>query len=141
MRRLHLWIGFAGLAAFIATGQYMHRWLGHLAGVADLPRMLYRSAHIYLLLGSLLNLFLGLYLNDTPAGWRRWLRRAGSVPIAVAPALFLLAFAREPQFTDFSRPFAAPGLQGVLLGAVLHAISHIGAARSGGTPKGVPYGR
>ena len=91
--------------------------------------MLYRSAHIYLLLGSLLNLLLGLYLNDAPAGWRRWMRRAGSVPIAVAPVLFLVAFAREPIIVSFHRTVAGPALYGVLLGAILHAISHAGVGR------------
>jgi hypothetical protein len=137
MRRLHLWIGLAGVVAFILTGQYMDRRLGHLAGMADLPRMLYRSAHIYLLLGSLLNLLLGLYVTDAPAGWRRWARRIGSVPIALAPLFFILAFAREPHFVGSIRPYAAPALQGVLFGAVLHAISHVG---SRGTPEEAPYG-
>ena len=127
MRRLHLSIGIAGLIAFILTGQYMDRWLGHLAGTADLPRMLYRSAHIYLLLASSLNLVLGLYLTDGPAGWRLWMRRGGSVLIAVAPVLFVFAFAREPLIANFTRPFAAPAIYGVLLGAMLHAISHVGA--------------
>lgn len=129
MRRLHLYIGLAGLVAFVLTGQYMDRWLHHLDGTPDLPRMLYRSAHIYLLLGSILNLVLGLYLTDGPAGWRWWARRLGSVPIALAPVFFVFAFAREPHMADFSRPFAAPALQGVLLGAMLHAISHVGAKK------------
>ena len=137
MRRLHLWIGLSGLVAFILTGQYMDRWLGHMAGMADLPRMLYRSAHIYLLLGSLLNLLLGLYVTEAPAGWRRWARRIGSVPIALAPVFFIVAFAREPHLAGSIRPYAAPALQGVLFGAVLHAISHIGFK---GTPEGARYG-
>ena len=136
MRRLHLWIGLAGVAAFLLTGQYMDRWLGHLAGVADLPRMLYRSSHIYLLLASLINLILGLYLKEASAGWRLWARRVGSVPIALAPALLLIAFAREAPLAGFNRPYAGPALYGVVFGAVMHAVSHVGAA---GTPKGVPY--
>ena len=129
MRRLHLYVGLAGLAAFVLTGQYMDRWLQHLAGTPDLPRMLYRSAHIYLLLASSLNLVLGLYLTDGPARWRSWVRRLGSVPIAFAPVLFVVAFAREPLDADFSRPFARPAIYGVLLGVMLHAISHVGARR------------
>ena len=137
MKRLHLVIGVAGVIVFILTGQYMDRWLSHLSGMADLPRMLYRSAHIYLLLGSLLNLLLGLYVTEAPAGWRRWARRIGSVPIALAPLVFIVAFAREPHLAGSIRPYAAPALEGVLFGAVLHAISHVG---SKGTPKGVPDG-
>jgi hypothetical protein len=133
---MHLWIGLAGVVAFVLTGQYMDRWLGHLSGMADLPRMLYRSAHIYLLLGSLLNLLLGLYVTEAPAGWRKWARRIGSVPIALAPAFFIVAFAREPHLAGSIRPYAAPALEGVLVGAMLHVISHVGAK---GTPKGVTY--
>ena len=136
MRRVHLWIGLVGVVAFILTGQYMDRWLGHLTGMADLPRMLYRSAHIYLLLASLLNLVLGLYVTEAPAGWRRWARRIGSVPIALAPVVFLIAFVREPHTASFSRPYAAPALEGVLFGAVLHAISRVGATGTQGAPDG-----
>ena len=138
MRRLHLWIGRVGLVAFILTGQYMDRWLGHLAGVADLPRMLYRSAHIYLLLGSLLNMVLGLYQVEAEDGWRRWLSRAGSMLIAIAPVLFLIAFTREPLRNDFNRPFASPGIYACAAGVVMLAISRAGRL---GTPKGAPYER
>ena len=144
MRRLHLWIGMIGVVAFILTGQYMDRRLGHLAGMADLPRMLYRSAHIYLLLGSLLNLVLGLYLVDSSSGWRRWVGRVGSLLIVSAPFLFLAAFAREPLRNDFHRPFAGPGIYGCALGALLLAISRWRGAESGttsGTPKGAPCER
>ena len=136
MRRLHFWIGLAGVVAFLLTGQYMDRWLGHLAGVADLPRMLYRSAHIYLLLGSLLNLVLGLYQVEAGDGWRRWAGRAGSILIAIAPVLFLIAFAREPLRPNFNRPFAAPGIYACAVGAVMLALSRAGLK---GIPKGAPY--
>ena len=125
MRRLHLWVGFGGVATFILTGQYMDRWLGHLAGVADLPRMLYRSAHIYLLLGSLLNLVLGLYQIEAGDGWRRWVGRVGSILIAIAPVLFLIAFAREPLRNSFHRSFAVPGIYACAAGVVMLTISRL----------------
>lgn len=124
MRRIHLVVGVAGVIAFILTGQYMDRWLGHLSGMPDLPRMLYRSAHIYLLLGSLLNLVLGLYLVDHLPGWRRWVSRGGSVLVAVAPILFLVAFAREPLRDDTHRPYAGPAIYGTVLGVGLLGASH-----------------
>lgn len=123
MRRLHLLIGIAGTIAFILTGQYMDRWLGHLAGMADLPRMIYRSGHIYLLLASLLNLALGLYVTDDVVGWRRWVRLVGSALVLIAPVLFLAGFASEPARTDFERPFAGPAIYGSFAGMLLHLIA------------------
>ena len=52
MRRFHLGAGLLGVLAFLATGQYHE----HLRGMDDAQRLLFRSAHIYLLLASLLNL-------------------------------------------------------------------------------------
>jgi hypothetical protein len=123
MRRLHLAVGVGGIIAFLLTGQYMDRALGHMAGVPDLPRMLYRSAHIYLLLGSLLNLMAGVYLTEASGGWRRLVGRIGSVGILLAPALFVVAFISEPQRSDFHRPYAGPAIYACAVGAVLHAVS------------------
>ena len=126
MRRLHLAVGALGVVAFLMTGQYMDRWLGHLAGMADLPRMLYRSAHIYLLFAALLNLLLGLPADDRPHGWRRGLARVGSVLILVAPAMILIGFARESSRTDFERPFVGFAIYGCFAGVLLHALAGIG---------------
>ena len=136
MKRLHFWIGVAGVLTFLGTGQYMLRWL-NLPAVDALPRMLYRSAHIYLLMGSLLNLLLGLYLPQPRAGWPRWVSRAGSVLILVAPFVFLAAFVSEAQRTDLHRPLAGPAVFACAIGVVLHAIARAGVARA--TPDGVPY--
>lgn len=125
MRRLHLAVGVGGVIAFLLTGQYMDRALAHMVGVPDLPRMLYRSAHIYLLLGSLLNLALGVYLQEASGGWRRVVGRVGSVGILLAPPLFVLAFFSEPHRSDFHRPFAGPAIYACALGAVLHALSAV----------------
>jgi hypothetical protein len=122
MRRLHLAIGFAGVIAFLMTGQYMDRWLGHLAGVADLPRMLYRSAHIYLLFGSLLNVLLGLYVKGHAQGWRRGAALLGSVLILIAPVMILIGFYTEAARTDFERPFVGLAIYGCFAGVLLHAI-------------------
>lgn len=144
LRRLHLAIGIAGLIAFIFTGQYMDRALDHLAGMRDLPRMLYRSAHIYLLFSALLNLVLGFYLVETAGRSRRWLRRAGSMPVLLAPPLLLLAFFNEPGLSSFERPYARVAIYGCLFGVVLHSLTQIGGRsvtpERTGTPEGAPYG-
>src|SRR5262245_60170169 len=96
MRRLHLLVGLAGLAAFLASGQYMARAHDHLRGMDDARRLLFRSTHIYLLFAALLNLALGLYLRTAPAGWRRWLQLAGPVLLLAAPFLLAAGFLTEP---------------------------------------------
>jgi hypothetical protein len=94
MRRVHLAVGLAALAAFAASGRYMDLRHGHLRGMADGPRLLFRSAHIHLLFAALLNTALGLYAEAAPQGWRRTLQYTGSALVATAPALLALAFLR-----------------------------------------------
>jgi multisubunit Na+/H+ antiporter MnhB subunit len=129
MRRLHLAVGAIALVVFLATGLYMDRVHAHLAGMADAPRMLYRSAHIYLLFGALANLLLGAYLHDAERGWRWWLQRAGSVALLATPFLFLLAFAVEPGLSDLQRPWARPGIELSLAGVLAHVIAGAAGTR------------
>jgi hypothetical protein len=128
LRRVHLVLGIAGVVAFLATGQYMdHRW-SHLRGMADAPRLLFRSAHIYLLLSSLLNLLLGIYWTPAGTGVRLGLQAIGSVLVAAGPFLFILAFFREPWLHDLARPFATWGIYASFAGVLLH-LSGIGRRR------------
>jgi hypothetical protein len=46
----------------------MDIFYAHLRGMADLPPMLFRSRHIYILLASLLNLTLGHVRHSTARG-------------------------------------------------------------------------
>jgi hypothetical protein len=119
LRRLHLILGIVGVVAFLATGQYMdHRW-DHLSGMADRPRLLFRSAHIYLLFSSLLNLLLGIYWTRGRTRLRRGFQAVGSVLVAAGPFLFILAFLREPWLHDLARPFATWGIYASFAGALL----------------------
>jgi hypothetical protein len=121
MRRAHLIVGLVTLVAFLASGQYMDREYDHLRGLDDATRLLFRSAHIYLLFSALLNLALGLYLTERP-GWRRWLQRGGSVLLLATPVLFAVAFLTEPWLTELERPYARPGIYFSLAGMLLHLI-------------------
>lgn len=123
LRRTHLVIGLAGVAVFLGTGQYMDRVHDHLRAMDDVRRMLFRSAHIYILLSALLNLALGLYLEDARRGAARILQVIGSLLVASAPVLLLLAFAREPWLAELERPFARPALYGSLAGMLAHLVS------------------
>jgi hypothetical protein len=127
--RIHSLVGFIALAAFLASGLYMHFGYNHLRGLDDLTRLLFRSSHIYLLFAALLNLALGLNAQPPAGGWRRRLRGAGSVLVLLAPVLLILAFLREPWLTGLDRPYAKPAIIGCLAGVLCHVASSVRAGR------------
>lgn len=124
-RILHLSVGTAGLVVFILTGQYMHRVHAHLRGMPDGPRMIYRSAHIYILFAALLNLLLGAYLQLVPDRMIRTVQQVASVAVLALPAMFLAAFFTEPQLQELVRPWARPAIY-LSLGAVgVHVLAKL----------------
>ncbi len=129
LRRVHLAVGIAALVAFVLTGQYMDRVHAHLDGMADAPRMLFRSAHIYLLFAALLNLLLGVYLRPAHAALGRALQLAGSAALLATPAMFTAAFFAEPWLPELLRPWARPAIYLSLAGALAHVAGAMGAPR------------
>ena len=119
VRWLHLAVGIVGVIGFLGTGQYMDKALDHLRGMDDAHRLLFRSTHIYLLYGSLVNLALGLYLSAT-FGWRRWVRTIGSLLIVVTPWMAAAGFFTEPWLTGLDRNFSRAAAYCCLAGMVLH---------------------
>src|SRR4051812_21835401 len=110
MKRFHLIFGVGALLVFILTGQYMALYQGYLHGMPAMPRLLFRSRHIYILLGGLLNLALGTYLTRPPGGWRRRLQCVGSVLTIIATCLFVMAFVRDPRVRQIDwTPFSFYG--------------------------------
>lgn len=122
MRIAHRVFGFVFLAVFLGTGVYMRvRFPDAFRGDAGM-RMMFRSAHIYLLFGALLNLLLGVYLVvDT--GWRGVTQWIGSACLLGSPLLFAIAFFAEPAPGVVERPIAAPGVLLAALGVAAHVIS------------------
>ena len=132
LRKLHLVTGVLGVIAFLVTGQYMDRAHAHLAGMSDGPRMIYRSAHIYLLFAALLNLLLGAYLRLAADRVLRAAQVMASVVLLATPAMFAMAFLTEPALAGLERPWARPAIY-LSLGAVaFHAL--IGAGVRGRDP-------
>ena len=119
MRWLHLAIGVAGVVGFLATGQYMDKVHDHLRGMDDARRLLFRSTHLYLLFGSLVNLALGLYLRPA-LGWRRWVRPVGSLLVLATPFLAAAGFFAEPWLSGLERPYSSPAAYGCLAGMLVH---------------------
>lgn len=121
LRTVHLLVGVLGLIAFFLSGQYMHHFLGHLKSMPDGPRLLYRSAHIYLLWASLLNLLLGSYLTPATQGPARHFQAAASAFLVAAPALIGFSFFAESNTQDLFRPFARYGIYLAVAGCIVHA--------------------
>ena len=125
MRKTHLIFGAFVVLAFLLTGQYMDRYLNHLEGMPDGPRLLYRTRHIFILLAGLLNLGIGAYFSYRNETWRRVLQLIGSILIIVASFLFLFAFFYEPKLTDLHTPLSHWGTYIIAAGVLLHVISSV----------------
>jgi hypothetical protein len=120
LRRAHLLVGLVGFVAFVLTGQYMDHWLDHLDDMPDGPQLMFRSAHIYVLYGALLNVLLGSYLQPLSGRVARRLQLIGSISVLAVPALILMSFLAESQNESLSRPVAVAGIYLSLLGVALH---------------------
>lgn len=123
-RRFHAVLGVVLLAAFLLTGQYMDKVHAHLAGMADGPRLLYRSRHIYLLMSALLNLALAAYLVPSPSrlAWR--LQLAGSTVVAAASVAMVVAFfydAPHANFEHLNLWWSRGAIYGLVAGVLSHA--------------------
>ncbi|MCM3870952.1 MAG: hypothetical protein ND895_09710 [Pyrinomonadaceae bacterium] len=123
MKRFHQLFGISVVVVFLLTGQYMDKYLGHLAGMPDGPRMLYRSRHIYILLAGLLNIGIGTYLAYHFERWRRVLQLLGSGLIVIATCLFIAAFFHEPKLSGLLTPLSQRGIYLISFGTLLHFFS------------------
>jgi len=143
LAKLHWIVGFTFAAVFIATGQWMRASFPEaFRGDAGM-RMMFRSAHVYILLAALPNLLLGASMRrsavtggvartaqarepapDRPAA-RRTLERIGSACWLAAPIVFTTAFAIEPAPERLDRPIT---ILGVALAAMGTATWCIGSA-------------
>lgn len=98
----------------------------HLRGMADGPRMLYRSRHIYILLSAMLHLGVGSYFSYHPQTARRTMQLIGSLFITIASALFVYAFFYEPNLSGLYTPVSRNGIFLTAIGTLLHLLSGVG---------------
>ena len=131
MKRFHLIFGILVIVIFLLTGQYMDKYLQHLAGMPDGPRMLYRTRHIYILLSGLLNLGIGTYFSYGVTRWRRVLQFLGSGLIVAATALFIAGFFSEPKLAGLETPWSGQGIYLIAYGTLLHLFSGVGRKNPG----------
>ena len=126
MKRFHLIFGLLVIVVFLLTGQYMDKFLQHLEGMPDGPRMLYRTRHIFILLSGLLNVGIGTYFSYGVTRWRRVLQFLGSGLIVVATALFVVGFFTEPKLSGLATPWSHQGMYLIAYGTLLHLFSGLG---------------
>ena len=125
MKRFHLVFGLVVVVVFLLTGQYMDRFHHHLMYMADGPRMLYRTRHIFILMSGLVHLGIGSYFSCRPTRVRRALQITGSILITVATVLFTIAFFYEPHLEGLSTPLSLAGTIAISVGTLLHVFSGV----------------
>jgi hypothetical protein len=126
MKKAHLIFGVLIVIAFLFTGQYMDKYYNHLHGMADGPRLLYRTRHIFILLAGLLNLGIGAYFTCRIQPWQRTVQHLGSLLIFTGSLLFFVAFFYEPSLGNLHTPLSHWGTYTIASGAVLHVVSGAG---------------
>jgi hypothetical protein len=99
----------------------MDQSLDHLVGMADGPRALYRSGHIYLLFVALVHLLLGAYLRPSPAFLGRVTQWLGSLFLFFAVWLFISGFYEETPLGLIERPNVRQGIIMCMNGVFAHA--------------------
>lgn len=118
-------VGGIAVAAFLVSGMVM---TGHEPTVAAMDwdeRLLFRSRHIYILSGALVNLAIGIHytLPDRPV--RRWLSVAGSLLLLGAALLLFLAFFHEPMAGRPAGPMSSLGLFALFGGTIVHVLANL----------------
>src|SRR5471032_671366 len=88
----HLWVGLSTILLFLVTGQLMDRWNLDQMPIESALRQLYRSRHIYLLFGGLVNLAVSMRFILPTAGEGSRVAVAGSMLMLVAPIFLAWAF-------------------------------------------------
>ena len=125
MKKFHAVFGLVIVIVFLLTGQYMDKYLQHLHGMLDGPRLLYRTRHIFILLAGLLHIAIGTYFTFQSTQTRRIVQLLGSVLIVVATVLFVVAFFYEPKLADLKTPFSHWGMYTIFAGTFLHLLSSL----------------
>lgn len=119
LRNIHRIYGVLVVVVFLGTGQYMLHRHPAMTEIATQSRLLYRSAHIYLLMAGLINLAVGTYLSRG----RKWLQFPGSALLLVSPVLIFCGFATESLQPGIDRTLTSLGVYSVFAGTLLHALS------------------
>lgn len=119
LRNIHRIYGIVVVLVFLGTGQYMLHRHPAMTEIPTQSRLLYRSAHIYLVMAGLLNLAVGTYLSPG----RKWLQLPGSILLLLSPVLIFWGFATESMRPVIDRNLTSLGVYTTFAGTLLHALS------------------
>lgn len=123
MKRLHLWVGFVTLTAFLASGMYMRLHTPPVAALGDGRHVMFTSRHIYILAAALVNLVLGAYVTSAGRRAARVTQSIGSTLLVVAAALLIAAFVSEPVAGRGRTIVSSLGLYALFAGSLLHVFA------------------
>ena len=123
MRKLHLVVGLAGIAAFLGTGLFMRAGFPELYSADEALRYIYRANHVYVLLASLANLALGVHFAGGHTGWRAKLATGGSILALASPVVLFFAFLFETSEASPDRIVTLLGVFALAFGIAAHALS------------------
>jgi MFS family permease len=125
MAGFHILWALAFVAVFLATGMYMRARFPEMYQGDATMRMLFRSAHIYILFAALANLAIGSYLTPR-SGWRAPLQVCSSLALIAAPVVFTGAFFFEPAPERLDRPISFCGVSLMSAAVLGHFIASRG---------------
>jgi len=123
--KAHYIIGIVFLSVFLLTGVYMHFSFPELYNGREEVRMMYRATHIYILVGSLVNLMAGNYLTHYAHVRFKKLTRLASILSLITPPMFFVAFIVEPADYLIGRPVSFWAVVFLFGGVMLHTLVNI----------------
>lgn len=115
--RSHWLVGLLTLIAFPLTGAYMRR-VAAVPHLDSVPRLIFRSRHLFLLLAAVVNLALS---STQPT---RVAQRVASALIMVSPAMLIAAFFTDPTRGLRSSPIFHFAMYSMFAAGVLLAIAN-----------------
>ena len=101
----------------------MHLCHDHSVNTPDLPRALFRTGHLYILLFGLINLSLGIYQTQLESTKARLFQKLGLITILIASVLCIYSFFAELPSTKIERRIPRLSLYLVFGGVISHYLA------------------
>lgn len=119
-------VGGIAVVAFLLSGMLMS---GHEPPVAAMDwddRLLFRSRHIYILFGALVNLAIGVHYTLPESGIRKSLSAIGSLLLLAGAVMLFFAFFYEPMAGREPGRLSGLGLFALFGGSLSYVLPNLG---------------